>query len=159
MQSDVDLRPGFDFLPLWLILGCVFLVAVVAWCAFVMFITRKRVQKTIKTLPQISYTPPDINLLKQKYLALIDDVEKKYATHEYTQRSSHQALSLLLRFFVYEAQNHRVDVMTLSDLRKTKYQTLAKAIEGLYVPEFRRHEQGDVAVAANEARGVVRSWR
>lgn len=159
MQGDVDLRPGFDFLPLWLILGCVLLAIVVAWYVFVMFITRKRAQKTIKSLPQIPYIPPDRNLLKQKYLALIDDVENKYANNEYTKRSAHQTLSLLLRFFVYEAQNHRVDVMTLSDLRKTKYLTLAKAIEGLYMPEFRRYEQGDVAVSANEAREVVRSWQ
>lgn len=159
MQNDVDLRPAFDFSSIWLVLGCILLAIVVAWLIFVLFITRRRVQKTIKTLPKITYVAPDIRRLKQKYLALIDDVEKKYASHEYTKRASHQALSMLLRFFVYEAQNHRVDVMTLADLRKTKYQTLAKAIEGLYIPEFRRHEQGDVAAAVSSAREVVSTWQ
>lgn len=159
MQGDVDLRPVFEFSLLWLILGCVLVVIVIGWLVFVIFITRKRVQKTINTLPQVPYVAPDISLLKQKYLALIDDVEKKYASHEYTKRLAHQSLSTLLRFFVYEAQNHRVDVMTLSDLRKTRYLTLAKAIEGLYIPEFRRHEQGDVAAAASSAREMVSSWQ
>lgn len=96
--------------------------------------------------------------LKQKYQQLIDEIEQKYTTKELSSRKAHQQLSRALRMFVVEINGHRVDTLTLRDLEKTRYKTLAAAIKQFYIPEFTAVEQGSVAEAAAIARKMVAAW-
>jgi hypothetical protein len=158
MQSNVELRPNFTYSPLWLWLGIAGVVLIVAWLVFVFVLTRKRTPKSLATLPPREYQPPDLTVLKQKYLALIAEVGVKHANGEYTARYSYQALSKLVRLFVYEINHHRVDVMTLSDLRRSHYPALTQVIEQYYVPEFHRDSAGNVDTAVQAATEVVSTW-
>ena len=96
--------------------------------------------------------------LKQKYQQLIDEIEQKYTTKELSSRKAHQQLSRALRMFVVEINGHRVDTLTLRDLEKTRYKTLAAAIKQFYIPEFTAVEQGSVTEAAALARKTVAAW-
>ena len=120
--------------------------------------TRRRSHRSLATLKPKPYTPPDLTDLKQKYQRLIDEIEQKYTAKELSSRKAHQQLSRALRMFVVEINGHRVDTLTLQDLEKTRYKTLAAAIEKFYIPEFTAVEQGSVAEAAALARKTVAAW-
>ena len=60
--------------------------------------------------------------------------------------------------FVFETRGHRVDTLTLNDLKKTRYSELTKAIEQFYMPEFAAVERGNVHEALELSRKVVAEW-
>ena len=68
------------------------------------------------------------------------------------------AIILWYGFVFYSINGHRVDTLTLRDLEKTRYKTLAAAIKQFYIPEFTAVEQGSVAKAAALARKTVAAW-
>ena len=133
MRAGTELREWVDYDPLWLVVGCLLLSAIILWYGFVFYSTRRRSHRSLATLKPKPYTPPDLTDLKQK-------------------------LSHVLRMFVVEINGHRVDTLTLQDLEKTRYKTLAAAIKQFYIPEFTAVEQGSVAEAAALARKTVAAW-
>lgn len=157
-DTTVSLQGWMTYQWRWLIIGLVLIALVVLWYGFVFFITRHKEPRTLATLKPKAYTPPDLSALKQKYLALITEVETAHQTNGLSARLVHQKLSYLLRMFVYEIRGHRVDTLTLADLQRTRYKELTGAIETLYLPEFARVQQGDTAAAIALARKVVREW-
>ena len=158
MSGGTELREWVGYSPTWLIIGIIGLLLLAGWYGFVLFSTRRRPQKTLTNLAPKAYTPPDLTLLKQKYLQLIAEVEQKHSAGGLTARAAHQKLSYLLRMFVYEIRGHRVDTLTLEDLQKTRYTALTGAIATFYMPEFTAVQRGDVASALALARKVVTEW-
>lgn len=158
MPNKPELREWVSYDSIWLVIGLILLILLLAWYGFVFFITRRRKQRTLETLKPKPYIPPDLTNLKAKYQALITEVEQKYTGKELSARQVHQKLSYLLRMFVFEARGHRVDTLTLDDLKKTRYDELTKAIEQFYVPEFAAVQRGDVPSALELARKVVAEW-
>ena len=153
MRAGTELREWVDYDPLWLVVGCLLLSAIILWYGFVFYSTRRRSHRSLATLKPKPYTPPDLTDLKQKYQQLIDEIEQKYTTKELSSRKAHQQLSRALRI-----NGHRVDTLTLRDLEKTRYKTLAAAIKQFYIPEFTAVEQGSVTEAAALARKTVAAW-
>ena len=150
MSNKLELREWVDYQLIWLVIGLILFVLLVAWYFFVFFSTRRRKQQTLATLKPRPYIPPDLTNLKAKYQTLIDEVEQKYTTKELSARQVHQKLSYLLRMFVFETRGHRVDTLTLNDL--------TKAIEQFYMPEFAAVERGNVHEALELSRKVVAEW-
>ena len=158
MHAGTELREWIDYDPLWLIIGCLLLGAIILWYGFVFYSPRRRSHRSLATLKPKPYTPPDLTDLKQKYQRLIDEIEQNHAAGKLSSRKAHQKLSHVLRMFVVEINGHRVDTLTLRDLEKTRYKTLAAAIKQFYIPEFTAVEQGSVAEAAALARKTVAAW-
>lgn len=158
MQHTVELREWVTYEPTWLIIGSVLAALLVIWYASIFWFTRHKKPRSLHTLQPRAYTPPDLTSLKAKYLQLIAEVESSYAAKTYTARTAHHKLSYLLRMFVCEINGHRVDTLTLADLKKSRYPELAKAIEQYYIPEFASVEHGSVADALTTARKVVTEW-
>lgn len=158
MQKSVELREWVAYEPIWLIVGLILLVVIIAWYGWVFFSTRRKPQRSLATLQPQPYIPPDLTGLKQKYLQLIAEVDTAYQSKQISARVVHQKLSYLLRMFVFETRGHRVDTLTLADLQKTRYEQLTKAIERYYLPEFTKVQQGDVQSALALAREVVEQW-
>ncbi len=158
MHAGAELREWVDYDPLWLIVGCLLLSAIILWYGFVFYSTHRRSHRSLATLKPKPYTPPDLTDLKQKYQQLIDEIEQNHAAGKLSSRKAHQKLSHVLRMFVVEINGHRVDTLTLRDLEKTRYKTLAAAIKQFYIPEFTAVEQGSVTEAAALARKTVAAW-
>lgn len=158
MSSKLELREWVDYQPTWLIIGLILLGLLIIWYGFVFFVTRHKQQRTLGTLKPKPYIPPDLTQLKIKYQTLINEVEQKYSAKELSARQVHQKLSYLLRMFVFETRGHRVDTLTLDDLKKTRYDELTKAIEQFYLPEFAAVERGNVPNALELSRKVVSEW-
>ena len=158
MRAGTKLREWVDYDPLWLVVGCLLLGAIILWYGFVFYSTRRRPHRSLATLKPKPYTPPDLTDLKQKYQRLIDEIEQNHTAGKLSSRKAHQKLSHVLRMFVVEINGHRVDTLTLRDLEKTRYKTLAAAIKQFYIPEFTAVEQGSVTEAAALARKTVAAW-
>ena len=158
MHAGTELREWVDYDPLWLVIGCLLLSTIILWYGFVFYSTRRRSLRSLATLKPKPYRPPDLTDLKQKYQRLIDEIEQNHAAGKLSSRKAHQRLSHVLRMFVVEINGHRVDTLTLRDLEKTRYKTLAAAIKQFYIPEFTAVEQGSVAEAAALARKTVAAW-
>ena len=158
MRAGTELREWVDYDPLWLVIGCLLLGAIILWYGFVFYSTRRCSHRSLATLKPKPYTPPDLTDLKQKYQQLIDEIEQNHTAGKLSSRKAHQKLSHVLRMFVVEINGHRVDTLTLRDLEKTRYKTLATAIKQFYIPEFTAVEQGSVAEAAALARKTVTAW-
>ena len=158
MQNAAEFRDWMSYDPIWRIIGAVLLIIIIAWYFFVFFSTRHKKPQSLATLKPRPYIPPDLTVLKQKYLQLINEVESAHQSKEISARIVHQKLSYLLRMFVFETKGHRVDTLTLADLQKTRYDQLTKVIESYYLPEFTQVQQGDVQSALTLAREVVQQW-
>lgn len=143
---------------LWFLVGAVLVLAVAAWYGYVFWSTRRKPQKSIANLPPQEPIRPDMHALKAKYLALIAEVEQGVNGGTITSRTAHQKLSLLVRYFVFEANGFRAQVLTLSDIKQTKFTTIASAVEQYYPAEFAAIEQGDIASAIAVAKEVVTAW-
>lgn len=158
MPDDVSLREWMHYDWLWLVLGIVLISLVILWYGAVLWLTRNKPPRSLNTLRAKPYTPPDLGVLRAKYLQLINDVATDHANNTLSARAAHQKLSYLLRMFVAEARGHRTDTLTLADLKQTRYTTLAAAVEEYYAPEFASVEHGSVPDAVKTARKVVTEW-
>lgn len=158
MQDVPSLSPLLQYTPLPLFIALGLLVAVGTWYGLVFWLTRRKQQKVLATLPPSAPVAIDTSALKSSYLHLIDVVEEHYRARELKARGVHQELSMLLRRFVSEAGHVPTSTMTLSDLKKTRFTELATTIESYYKPEFAAVENGTVDNALAAARKVVSEW-
>ena len=155
-NASNEMYGPFYYSPVWLLVGLLFLAGAVFIVVMIYYVTRK---KEIKTLKNIPLKPPkvvDLNALKAKYLAMIDEVEKNFKARKVKASVAHQQLSLIVRLFYYEALGFHADVLTLSDLKKSHYTLLADTIEIYYPNEFDIIQRGSVNEAVDLARKLVR---
>jgi hypothetical protein len=159
MQGDSELYPLVNYDKKWFILGVFLAFLVVTWVVGILWATRRRKQSTLSSLTPLVPKTVNIPALKSKYLKLIDDVEAGFRSKQYTARYSHQRLSILLRFFVFEASGFPAHVMTVSDLKISRYPKLGQLIDEYYPPEFAAIEAQDVDTALLSARTAVQTWQ
>lgn len=142
---------------LWLALGLLGVALVVGWYVFVVRFSARRLPPAERSARRAARV--DLPSVREKYLDLIDEVDRASADGRLDDRAVHARLSLLLRFFVHETEGVETHVMTLSDLREADLPSpLTGAVEQNYPPAFRRAHPGDPAGAVSTAREVVRSW-
>lgn len=158
MLGNVTLYPNQNYHWRWLLIGLVLVFLLTAWYVLVFWWTRKKVPKTLANSKPPVYAKPDLAALKQKYIALIQDVEAQHQAGSVGLRKLHHQLSYLLRLFVYELKSVRLDTFTLEDLQKSRYKSVAETIERYYLPEFLEVEQGNAAEAIELAMRVINEW-
>ena len=142
--------------PIWILIGLLFLGVALGIIAIIIYSTRKKEIRTVKTLKIHAPKVIDMNALREKYLRLINEAEGRFQKRQIKASQCHQQLSLLVRLFYYEAMGFHADVMTLSDLKKSNHKALVKLIDSYYPNEFDTLEKGSVADAAERARKLVR---
>ncbi len=146
----------FYYNLIWLIIGLAFLLMAIAIIFVIIFITRRKPIKTIADLKPQAPKIIDIEAIKAKYLAMIDEVEKQFKARKNKASVAHQQLSLIVRLFYYEALGFHADVLTLSDLKKSRHEHLTKLIEEYYPDEFDALQRGSVSGSAEKARQLIK---
>ena len=149
--------PPVQYLPWWGILGFVMLVIVVAWWVFIAWSTRK--SRVPSPDAQHAPTGPSVEVIRSRYLGLIDETREAYSKGDLPDREAYHQLSMLLRSYVEEREGTRTVTMTLRDLRATQFTPLTDAVARLYPGAFSPDYRGTVAQAVDEARGLVASWK
>lgn len=154
---DNIISEPFYYNFLWLVASLLLLGGLAAVLAYIFYTTRKKQIKTLSTLRKLEPHVVDMNMLREKYLRLIDDIDKKFNAGKLKSSTAHQELSLLVRLFYCEAMGFHAEVMTLNDLKRTNYGKLAKLIDQYYPDEFDTLENGVVQQSIEHARDLVRS--
>ena len=145
-----------SYSPLWLVIS-LGLFLIVASVIFVIFrITRRRNIKTLGTLHIQAPKVVNMNVLRDKYIKLINQAEDRFIRRQIKASEAHQQLSLLVRLFYCEGMGFHADVMTLDDLKKSNYKRLEKLVNQYYPAEFDKLENGAVSQSAQRAREIVR---
>lgn len=139
----------------WTILAILLFVMVGVIYFLIFFFTRKKQIKTIAHLPASEPVVVDMNAIRAKYLAMINEVVARFEAKAIKASVAHQELSLVVRRFYAEAYKFKAEFLTLSDLKKTNKKPLTDAIEKYYPDEFDLLEKGSVADAAEIARRLI----
>ena len=157
MPGGEGFFPPVQYAPVWGLLAAVIILAVVLFYAAVLWFTRAR-ERAEAAPADIGWLPVDTEELRVKYADQIDRIAVDHRRGALTGRAAHQQLSLLLRFFAFEADGVRAPNMTLSDLRASAQLPLADAVARFYPGAFAADEPRSVEEAVDTARQVVRSW-
>ena len=154
MQITVELQDYFSYLPLLLFLlaGIVGVLLIILW-------PQKQKKPEAKPLPKPQPLPPqNLASLKQKYDALLTGLSEKRSANQLNDRKAFQALSKIVRDFVFEATGIKVQNYTLSEIKAANLPQLYELIAECYVPEFAMKNNSNVHEAIDKARKVVREW-
>jgi len=157
MQDVNELMNGpFYYSVVWLLVGLMFVLIIIAIILAVFYATRSKEVKTLASLKPKEPKVIDMDALRAKYLAMIDESERLYKEHKSRASTAHQQLSLIVRLFYYEALGFHADILTLTDLKKSRHEHLTHVIEEYYPGEFDGLESGSVAHAAEQARELIK---
>lgn len=159
MHTAPELSPLLQYAPGPMVLAIGILALIIIWVTVIIWITRRRPEKSLRTLPAAPPVVIDNSQLKAQYLERINQIQAEFDGQRIRARIAHQQLSDTLRSFVADVARAPVRSMTLSELKRTQYVPLSTAIDSYYQPEFAAVESGSVASAADLARKVVTEWR
>ena len=158
--SDVLANPALMHEPmyysiLWTFVGILF-VGVTSFVVFMIFyLTRKKPIKTIANLKPAKPVTKDINAIRQKYLQMVDEVEQRFGMRKIRAARAHQELSLVVRLFYAEVCGFHAEMLTLSDLKRSKNVKLANLIEKYYPDEFSGLDHNSVLQSGRNARELI----
>ncbi|MBO4458425.1 MAG: hypothetical protein J5802_11965 [Butyrivibrio sp.] len=165
METTVTLRPPFEYSP-W-----VFLVGIAIFAAFLALVIwslskiigprKKKVEKNKFNVSPIRRNIGYQYIVKEKYIAQIQLLDRKYRNGKINQREGFQTLSLLIRGFVHDITGINVETATMRDVKKLGIRYLDKLMEEYYVPEFAEDGRAisrELSESCATAVGVIRSW-
>ena len=154
MRISVELQDCFSYsyYPIFIIIG----LLVVLTIYFIA--TRKKKNKEEKVIEIKEVKKEDINSIKKKYLKKIESVEEKLNNKKMSIRSAYQNLSSIIRYFVFEVTNIKVQNCTLREIEKLNMPMLTELIEEYYAPEFSKHSLGNIKSSLEKTRKVIEKW-
>lgn len=158
MPITVELQDMFAYSLLPLV-GMLTLVVAIGILWFV-FSRKKKCRKEPKQEQVMPKATPLAGpyQIKEKYWAIINDLEMKCRSGEMPNRKAYQELSGIIRQFVYEMTGIKVHNHTLDEIKTMNMPNLYTVIEECYAPEFSPDKNGDIYNTMNKARMVIKEW-
>ena len=157
MSITVELQDMFSY-SLWPIVLAAALVVIIGIIGLIILGKKKKLI-TSEAITPIPATPPiHGNQVKEKYYALINDLDMKCGNGKVSNRQAYQELSEITRHFVYEVTGIKVHHNTLDEIRKLNMPNLYAVIEECYAPEFSVDKNGNIYDTMNKARMVIKEW-
>lgn len=150
MQVTTDLRPMFSYSLLYILLLIVLIILL-----YVLY--RRTDTKEIKE-EVIPIVPDNLGLIKKKYLKKIDKLSEDATSGEITSRQAYQTLSKIIRNFIYEATNIKVQNCTLKEIKSLDMPKLSELVSEYYDPEFSKVSEGNIVSSIKKTRTVIEKW-
>ena len=163
METTVKLRKLFDFSRLPIAIAAAVLIAL-TFALILMYlypILKEYFGRQKEQLPVVQeevFVKPDMTKLKATYLQSLAAIEAKFNEDPTKIRPAYEAMSKVVREFVYKATGIRVDKFTLCEINNTEYKDLAKLVGEYYRPEFDEISEGDVRASLERSRRLVAEW-
>ncbi len=152
MNNQVLLRPMFSysFVPISLLI-----LAIVILIYFI-----RKPKETQKNIPKI-VKPTTKNLfeIKNRYCKQIDILEQDFKNNKITKRKAYQKLSMLIRSFIFEVTQIKVQNYSLQEIKKVGIPSLSFLVEEYYHPEFAKESEIEINGSLNKTREVIETWR
>lgn len=152
MQVTTELNPLFSYS----LIPILILLIIIAIILFIYILTSPKNKEII--IPIKVPDKEDINTIKNKYLKEINKLIKKVETNSINNRLAYQELSLIIRNFVYEMTNIKVQTYTLQDIRYLNMPYLYELVQEYYNPEFAFNSSGNILNSINKTKGVIEKW-
>lgn len=131
MQVSVNLQSNI-FTPIILLSLAMLVILIIT-----IYILNSRRKSKIKNGIQIkNVTVEERSNIKHKYIKKIDNLKRKIDNAKIDTRGAYQTLSVIIRHFVYEMTNIKVQNYSLEEIKKLNMQELCELVEEYYVPEF-----------------------
>lgn len=153
MQTSVNLQEPFSYSIYYIIIVVIFILAITIYYFFSKGKKSKEIVIKVKDL-DINYK----NAIKQKYIKEIDELEEKINNNEINIRIAYQNLSSIIRHFIYEMTNIKVQNYTLRDIRSLNMPVLYELIKEYYIPEFAKKSLGNIKSSIEKTRKVIEKW-
>lgn len=151
MQIDTELREMFSY-SIILIIPLLLLIILL----LIIILHKKKDIKNVKIIQPSSKNLIDI---KSKYLYNIQILIVDLNTNKISERIAYQSLSRLIRNFIYEVTNIKVQYYTLEDIKKINMPILSKLVEEYYNPEFERVSKGNILESIDKTKKVIENWK
>jgi len=97
-------------------------------------------------------------VIKKKYLKKLDKLEREIHNSNVEIRIVYIKLSTIIRNFIYEMTNIKVQNYTLSDIKTIDIPHLKDLISEYYKPEFEEISSGDMEKSLERTRKVIKEW-
>lgn len=151
MQIETELRDMFSYSPI-LILPILLLI-------IILLVTILHKKKDIKKIKVVKLEQKNLNEIKSKYLYNIKLLINNLDNKKITNRTAYQNLSRLIRNFIFEVTNIKVQYYTLDDIKKLNIPILYELVEDYYDPEFQRYSNGNILKSINKTKKVIEEWK
>lgn len=151
MQVTTELQEMFSYslLPIF------FIIILIVIFTFLIYKKKKLIDNNIDLkIPTIK----DINIIKNNYLLKIDNLTTNFNNNKISSRKAYQNLSSLIRNFIYETTNIKVQNYTLKDIKKINMPILYELISEYYDPEFSKISKGNILLSLEKTRKVIEKW-
>ena len=157
MQTSVKLQDPFSY-SIYPVL--IILVLLVLLTVYIIFKYRRKnnIPKNIEETKIKEIDEKDIIKIKEKYLKKLQTVEEKLNSNKISVRHAYQMLSAIIRYFVFEVTNIKVQNYTLREIEKLKMPALTELIEEYYAPEFAEYSLGNIKASIEKTRKVIEKW-
>lgn len=155
MQVETELRDMFSysFVPL-------IVIAVLLVITIILLKVYKPIKRKEKIIEKVVVLPrKDMIAIKNRYLEEIDKLLIDVKNGEIKNRKAYQQLSKLVRNYIFEATNIKVQNYTLSEIEKCNMPSLYELVKEYYDPEFSLDSTGDVLESIIKTRGVIEKWK
>ena len=153
MQVTTDLRPMFNYSLLPTLISFIIIIIIILIILFLKYKKKKEIVKEI-------VIPKNINIyeIKNKYLGLINNLLNDFSDERIDNRHAYQVLSKLIRNFIYETTNIKVQNYTLNDIKETNIPILYELVKEYYDPEFNNISKGNIISSIDKTRKVIERW-
>ena len=155
METTVKLQElyAYSILPISIIA-----ILVIAITIYILIEKIKKKNEIVKIEDVKIGEPKNIKSIQNKYLKRLDNLRKKLELNRITTRVAYQGLSTLIRYFIYEVTDIKVQNYTLSEIETLNMPFLTELIQEYYAPEFAKQSIGDIKQAIEKTRKVVEKW-
>lgn len=150
MQISVNLQ---DFIISPIILLFIVILIIIGMTIYLLKHKEEKPKEEIK-IKEIPIN--DKKTVIQKYIKKLNELEDKVEKIEI--RHAYQTLSNIIRYFVYEITNIKVQNYTLQEIEKLNLPGLYELVEEYYKPEFAKQSLGDIKSSINKTRKVIEKW-
>ena len=160
MPTSVTLRKMLDYstAPIIIVGGLLLLITLVAVIYIIVRVIKGRKSKRKMTARALLWTKPDMNRLKQEYLAKPAKIESAFEIDPTSIRPTYEKMSKLIRSFAYNATGIEVQKYTLYEIRLANMNALADLVEEYYEPEFDRISEGDARDSLKKTKRMIAEW-
>ena len=157
MQTSVKLQDPFSY-SIYPVLIILVLLVLLTVYIIIKYRRKNKIPKNIEETKIKEIDEKDINKIKEKYLKKLETVEEKLNSNKISVRHAYQMLSAIIRYFVFEVTNIKVQNYTLREIEKLKMPALTELIEEYYAPEFAEYSLGNIKASIEKTRKVIEKW-
>ena len=151
MQVETELRDMFSYSPILIIPILILIILILV----IILHKKKDINKIKVIIPE----QKNLNEIKNKYLYNIKLLLNNLDNKKISNRTAYQSLSRLIRNFIFEVTNIKVQYYTLEDIKKLNMPILYELVEEYYNPEFQRYSNGNILESINKTKKVIEEWK